>query len=502
MSSLPSKSAAERGLGLIAELDEVVARNAGERATWPIGQRERAERLETAIRTAATESEAECETAARAVVVATAERAERGRVMDRIREAAKDPRNLDNGFNAGGDVYARERVSRSPWDNLPENVSRSDSLAGLTQRAHDAIERLDESVPSHAREVLAGMLALDRNSDSAAYVIAASDPHYVAAFLKGVASEHGHRSWTADEQRAYSRVEQVRASLSLAGANGGYVVPIPLDPNIALSNSGVVNPIREIARIETTASATWTGASSAGTTGSWTSENAALTDSSPTFTALSVTPNKLTAWISGSYEIFEDSNIAAQLPMLIGDAFARAEGAAFITGSGSAPTPLGVVTAVAAVAASTVTATTRGSFTTASVGDLFALDNALPARARAGRPAWIANRTTLNTIRAMSAAAAGSSFWATLGEKTPSLLLGSPVYEASAMTAATTSGSSLIILGDFTDYLIVDRIGTVVEYVANVVDGNGVPTGTRGWIAHKRTGATLTNGDGFRRLLT
>lgn len=497
-SAIPAKSAAERGLGLIAELDDVAARNAGARSTWPIGQRERAERLETAIRTAATESEAECETAARAVVVATAERAN----WARAKEAMKDPRNLENGFGGGADIYARERVSRSPWDNLPENVSRSDSLAGLTQRAHDAIERLDDSVPSHAREVLAGMLALDRNSDSAAYVIAASDPHYVAAFLKGVASEHGHRSWTADEQRAYSRVEQVRASLSLTGANGGYVVPIPLDPGVVLTNSGVVNPIREIARIETTASATWTGASSAGTTGTWTSENAALTDSSPTFSAITVTPNKLTAWISGSYEIFQDSNIAAQLPMLIGEAFARAEGAAFITGSGSAPTPLGVVTAVATVAASTVTATTRGSFTTASVGDLFALDNALPARARAGRPAWIANRTTLNTIRAMSAAAAGSSFWATLGEKTPSLLLGSPVYEASAMTAATTSGSSLIILGDFTDYLIVDRIGTVVEYVANVVDGNGVPTGTRGWIAHKRTGATLTNGDGFRRLLT
>lgn len=192
--------------------------------------------------------------------------------------------------------------------------------------------------------------------------------------------------------------------------------------------------------------------------------------------------------------------ITEQLPKLIGDAFDRAESTAFVSGTGSGQ-PQGIVTAISATIASTVTATTRSAFTSASAADIFKLDNAVTPRAREGRIAWLANHATWNVVRQMSPSAAGSSFWATLADGRPPELLGYPVFDASPMTSVTTTGSVLIVEGDMQQYLIVDRVGTAIEVVQNVVDGNGVPTGTRGFIGWKRTGAGLANVDAFRFLL-
>jgi hypothetical protein len=68
----------------------------------------------------------------------------------------------------------------------------------------------------------AGLLEADNDTAAAALVIAATDPDYTAAFLRAVRSEHGYRAWTADEQRAYVRVEAARATMS-EGGSGSYL---------------------------------------------------------------------------------------------------------------------------------------------------------------------------------------------------------------------------------------------------------------------------------------
>jgi HK97 family phage major capsid protein len=112
---------------------------------------------------------------------------------------------------------------------------------------------------------------------------------------------------------------------------------------------------------------------------------------------------------------FEDSaaDLGSVISELVADARDRAEGSAFATGDGTTQ-PKGLITAISATAGSTVTATTRGSFTTNSVADVFNVYNALPARARkAQRVTWLANNTTFSTIRQMSPSGGqGSSFWA------------------------------------------------------------------------------------------
>ncbi|MTV59246.1 phage major capsid protein, partial [Streptococcus pneumoniae] len=74
-----------------------------------------------------------------------------------------------------------------------------------------------------------------------------------------------------------------------------------------------------------------------------------------------------------------DSSLQGQLPGLIAESIDYAESTAFISGSGSSA-PKGIVTAISATAGSTVTATTRGSFTSASVADVFAVVNAVTPR--------------------------------------------------------------------------------------------------------------------------
>ena len=71
----------------------------------------------------------------------------------------------------------------------------------------------------------------------------------------------------------------------------------------------------------------------------------------------------------------------------------------------------------------------------------------------------------------------------------------------SVTQSTTTTGTVLMVLGDFSQYLILDVLGTTLEFVQNVVNSSGIPTGQRGVIARKRTGANVTDVNAFRFLL-
>jgi len=103
----------------------------------------------------------------------------------------------------------------------------------------------------------------------------------------------------------------------------------------------------------------------------------------------------------------------------------------------------------------------------------------------------------------MSPTAAGSTFWADLGEAVPDRLIGLNVAEASGMTAAATSGSRNLIAGDASKYLIVDHVmGPLLEFVPYLFDqATGRPNYTRGWLYHQRTGADALDTNAFRLLL-
>jgi HK97 family phage major capsid protein len=295
-----------------------------------------------------------------------------------------------------------------------------------------------------------------------------------------------------DNFRAYLEDPQENAqrAMSLTGSAGGFLLPFVLDPTIILTNASSANPWRRISNVKTTTSNTWNGVNSAGVTAAWLAEGATATDNSPTVGNVVVTPSKASAWVFGSYEVLEDTDFGQQLPALLADAKDRLEEAAFATNT-TAGIPLGIVPAATTVV---TTATT----TVIALGDVYAVQAALPPRFRnAPGAAWVANVAIINKIRQLDVAG-GSSFWTNLGKGQPETLLGAPIYESTTMSASVATTTLEAIFGDFGQYLIVDRVGVSMIYEPLVKSTTALPTGQAGWFMFWRVGANLSTVNGFR----
>jgi HK97 family phage major capsid protein len=349
-------------------------------------------------------------------------------------------------------------------------------VRGVTDKQLETLVDKIENIPGAARHALIH-----------------GSPAYRSGF-KSYLQSQGNPIYTAEEAVA------VRTALSLTGANGGYTLPTLLDPTLIHTGTATKNPLRSIARVISGTQNVWHGVSTGNVTTYWKAEGSAFTEGSPTLASPSITAAMLTAYLTASYEIFEDSDLQSQLPGLIGESMGYAEGTAFVVGSGSTA-PKGIITAISATAGSTVTATTRGAFTTASAVDIFAVLNAVPSRYE-DTATWLANKATFNTVKQMSTGSQGSYFWTDFNSAIGNPLLGSPIVQSSDMATAQTSGTILAVLGDFSQFVIYDRIGLSVEFMQNVVDGSGLPTGQRGLVAHKRVGSDCTDINAFRFLKT
>ena len=406
----------------------------------------------------------------------------RAEKVDAVRSANIAPSNREGG--APNVIIKREAFDLSDIDRMDDKGMqiRDRALAAFDDpKSHRGV----------SDDKMEALLERIENVDGAArHALIHGTPAYRSGFEEYIRSQGKNMLYSAEE------VDAIRASLALGGATGGYTLPTLLDPTLIHTGAATRNPIRRLARVVTGTQNVWHGVSVGNVAVYRKAEAAAFTEGSPAFSNPSVTASNLTAYVTGSYEIFEDSNLQSQLPGLIAEAFDYKEGTEFITGSGS-DAPLGIVTALSGTAASTVTATTRGAFTTASAVDVFAMVNALPSRYE-DSSTWVANKQTFNTIKQMSTASNGSYFWSDFNSAIGSPLLGSPIAQSSDMATAQTSGTKLIVLGDFSQYVIYDRIGTSVEFIQNVVDGSGLPTGQRGLVAHKRNGAGVTDLNAFR----
>jgi HK97 family phage major capsid protein len=381
------------------------------------------------------------------------------------------------------------RAKRDPFDLSEVRLGamsggklNSSTVAELRSRALDAVEQAPEYVSDAHREQIARHIDTDQTGRMAGHVLEHGSPEYTDAFF-----------------RYLQTGEKMRAALSTTGANGGYLIPFHLDPSVILTNAGSKNPLRQISRVETITTDAWHGVSSAGVSGEWLAEAAEFTDASPTFAQPTINVEKAGAYVQASFEVTQDSNIATQIAMLFSDAKDRLEATAFVTGSGSGQ-PYGIQTRMTLTTASRVSAQTNASF---GAVDIFALVNGLPARHQ-DDCSWLAHWSVYNLVRQFG----GSNqpnFWVDLGPGIPSQLLGRPTYSSSAMTAgplssATASSDDILILGDFSNYLIVDRVGMEVVYNPLVLGANRRPSGEVGWAAFWRVGGDVTNADGFRML--
>lgn len=287
--------------------------------------------------------------------------------------------------------------------------------------------------------------------------------------------------------------------MSTTVGNGGYMVPLTLDPAIMLTNDGSNNPLRRLARVVQTTTNAWQGVTSAGATAEWKAEAAEVGDGSPTVAQPSIPVFFGDAFVPYSFEIGMDAaNFLEELTTVLVDSADNLQATAYTTGNG-ATAPQGVVTGLAGTS-SEINGTTSEAL---DDSDPYALQNALPARF-SGNATWQSHIATANAYRQMETANGAHQFPEL--RQSPPQLLGKAWHENSNMdgsiNAAATANNYALIYGDVrAGFVIVDRIGSTLELIPNLFHtGNNRPSGQRGALLWFRTGSEVVVPQALRLL--
>jgi len=392
---------------------------------------------------------------------------------------------------------AEDLKRRDPWDNRNLRTfgrAPEDMGSELRARALDAIAKMPGASDSIRS---AGTSILERFGDTdgrfARLTLALSSPAYMRGFVKNMSARAGEV--TPAESRAIEEARSANRAMSLTDTAGGFLVPFQLDPTIILTGNGSYNEIRQIARQVVATGDVWNGVSAGAVQWSFDAEAAEVSDDAPTFAQPTITIRTARGFVPISLEAFGDAaNVTAEIGRLLAEGKDDREAEVFVTGTVAGNQPVGIVTALTGVAASTITSAAADTF---ALGDVHRVRGALPARYRA-RASWLANDGFYSLTRQ---ADTSDSMWRDLAGDRPALLLGKPVYEAEAMdgTVTATQDNLVAIFGDFGNYVIADRVGMTVEFIPHLfATATNLPSGQRGWFAHYRVGANSVNNAAFR----
>jgi HK97 family phage major capsid protein len=164
----------------------------------------------------------------------------------------------------------------------------------------------------------------------------------------------------------------------------------------------------------------------------------------------------------------------------------------FLTGSGTNE-PFGILTGL-----TTTQRVQTNTVATYAVGDPWLLKAAIPPR-HIGSTALAANSATFDTTYRF---VGGNSTEPLQMPTRDGDFLGRPKVEWSTMATGTTTGTKLIIGGNFAaGYTIVDRLGITAELIPHLFGAtNRYPTGQRGLYVYGRTGANVVVPNAFRYL--
>lgn len=392
--------------------------------------------------------------------------------------------------------FIRRRSDEEIFDlTAARFASRSDEE--YRDRLHDNARRVIERTvfPGQRQErcqervtaLLAGVD--DERGTLARQIIATGNPTYERAFGKAVLARSTN-GLSHEEQRA----------LSLGSdPDGGYAVPYQLDPTVIATDGGSTNPLRQISRVEQIVGKEWQGLTSDGVVATRTPEVGEASDGSPEFEQPTVRPSAVYVFVPFSMDLDQDwSRLRSELARMFQKAKDKEEADSFITGNGQRITgggdrPQGIVAGLPA--ASEVL--DEESFTSQSLYDLEAGDNGLDPDWRANAR-WLANKSIYNLVRQFDTMG-GADLWERLGNGLPPQLIGYPVAEASKMSATPTG--KYLVFGDFSEYLIVDRVGMSVELVPHIFGSSRrMPTGQRGIYARWRNSTKILVPGAFRAL--
>lgn len=386
----------------------------------------------------------------------------------------------------GADIYEVSRLRA-------ESSSEEEYGDKLRDNARRAIERAKfpahagtrEKVAEHVEDLLARVDG--KGAWFAKRILTTGSPVYDRAFGK-VVMDGGPYGLTGEEQRAMA--------LSPTSA-GGFAVPFALDPTVILTNDGSISPLRQIARVEQITSKTWQGITSSGVTVSRSGEAVEAGDNDFEVAQPEVSPTRVIANVEFSVEIDQDwPQLRSEISMLLMDAKDREEDSSFVVGTGLSNQPFGVVSTLA-----DTSEVAMGAAGDLDVEDLYDLETELPVRYRS-RASFLGNKSTYQKVRALGTGSDGGELWVRLASGQPSELLGYPAREASAMDSIGDADGRVLLFGDFSQFLIVDRLGMTVELQPHVLgSGQRRWTGQRAIVAVWRNSSKILNDNAFRVLV-
>lgn len=268
------------------------------------------------------------------------------------------------------------------------------------------------------------------------------------------------------------RETELKALSIGSSADGGFAVPRPIDAEIA-RRLVKISPVRSVANVVQTSTSGFRRLISIGGTASgWASEGGARAETASPKLAEIVPPlGELYANPSATQQMLDDAafDVGTWLASEIATEFARAEGAAFINGTGTNQ-PRGFLTGTTTAQNDTVRAFgtlqfiesgNATAFDTSPEGKLIDMVFSMKAALRQGA-VWMMNSATLAAVRKFKSAD-GSFLWqAGIVDGQPSRLLGYPVVEAEDMPDIG-AGNFPIAFGNFkAGYLIAERTATTI----------------------------------------
>ena len=282
-------------------------------------------------------------------------------------------------------------------------------------------------------------------------------------------------------------VHNVLSESSLA--DGGYLVPTEFERRV-IEKLDEENVVRKLAHVIQTNNDRKIPVSATHSTATWTAENAAYTESTPTFTQISLDAYKLANSIRVSVELLQDAafDLEGYLINEFARAFGVAEEEAFCVGVGETQ-PTGIFTANGGEVG-----VTAASATAITADELINLVYSLKSPYRRNAK-FLLNDATVSAIRKL-VDPNKSYLWQpsfTAGE--PDRLLGYEIY-TSPYVPTIASGALTVAFGDFDNYWIADRMNRTVQRLSELYATNGQV----GYVGTERVDGKVILSEGIKLL--
>lgn len=272
-------------------------------------------------------------------------------------------------------------------------------------------------------------------------------------------------------------------------ADGGYLVPEEFERDIvtALEEENVV---RSLAKVITTQHERKIPVATGHSTAQWTAENAAYTESNPTFGQKQIDAFKLTDLCRVSVELLQDSafDVEDYLMKEFARAFGIAEEQAFCVGTGTNQ-PTGIFTENGGTVG--VTAAANNAVT---ADELISLVYALKSPYRRNAK-FLMNDATISAIRKLKDQNGAYLWQPSVQAGQPDRLLGYEIF-TSPYVPTMAAGALTVAFGDFKNYWIGDRAGRTVQRLNELYATNG----QIGYVATERVDGKVILPEGIQLL--